>query len=80
MNAVFGQADRFLAVLGSRFRCSSSVSSSVSAQGGTTLDVELPAAQAVVDEPTGKALEDGKTFSFDWRALKPVFFSYASGD
>ena len=45
-----------------------------------TLDVELPPARNVVNERTGKTLGDGKTFSFDWSPLEPVFFSYAGGD
>jgi hypothetical protein len=47
---------------------------------GMTLDVELPAARKVVDERTGKTLGEGKTFSFDWSGVEPVFFSYAGGD
>jgi len=41
-----------------------------------TLDVELPAARKVVDERTGKALGEGKVFSFRWSGVEPVFFSY----
>jgi hypothetical protein len=46
---------------------------------GMTLDVELPAARNVVDERTGKSLGSGKTFSFRWNGVEPVFFSYAGG-
>ena len=45
-----------------------------------TLEVELPAARKVVDERTGKTLGEGKTFSFRWNGVEPVFFSYAGGD
>ena len=43
---------------------------------GMTLDVELPAARKVVDERTGKALGEGKVFSFRWSGVEPVLFSY----
>ncbi len=48
--------------------------------GRMTLNVELPAARDVVNERTGTALGNRKTFAFDWSALEPVFFSYAGGD
>ena len=47
---------------------------------GISIDVELPTAQKVVDERTGKVLGDGKRFSFRWNGVEPVFFSYAGGD
>jgi hypothetical protein len=47
---------------------------------GMTLDVALPAARKVVNERTGKTLGEGKTFSFLWNGVEPVFFSYAGTD
>jgi hypothetical protein len=47
---------------------------------GITIDVELPAARKVVDERTGKDLGSGKTFSFRFNGVEPVFFSYADGN
>jgi hypothetical protein len=40
------------------------------------IEVALPQAQKVVDERTGRSLGDGKTFSFRWNGMQPVFFSY----
>ena len=40
------------------------------------LDVALPAVRKVVDERTGRSLGEGKTFSFRWNGVEPVFFSY----
>lgn len=41
-----------------------------------TIEVALPRAGKVVDERTGKSLGEGKTFSFRWNGMEPVFFSY----
>ena len=43
-----------------------------------TLEVELPAAETVVDERTGQTLGKGKIFSFRWNGVVPILFSYAS--
>jgi hypothetical protein len=47
---------------------------------GIDIDVALPAARKVVDERTGRALGEGKTFSFRFNGVEPVFFSYTGGD
>jgi hypothetical protein len=44
------------------------------------IDVELPVAREVIDERTGKALGEGKRFTFRFQRTEPVFFSYADGD
>jgi hypothetical protein len=42
------------------------------------IDVELAAAaRGVVDERTGRSLADGKTFSFNFNGIEPIFFSFA---
>jgi hypothetical protein len=58
--------------------------SSATGGGGATgvgsreieIEVALPQAHKVVDERTGKSLGEGKTFSFRWNGMEPVFFSY----
>ena len=45
-----------------------------------TIDIELPESRKVTDERTGKALGEGKAFSFRFNGVEPVFFSYAGGD
>ncbi len=47
---------------------------------GMDLDVSLPAVRNVVDERTGKSLGEGKTFSFRWNGVEPVFFSYEGAE
>jgi hypothetical protein len=46
---------------------------------GIDINVELPAARSAIDERTGKALGEGKSFSFRFNGVEPVLFSYAGG-